>query len=185
MWRPSCHHMWRWVIVSLDFFVAKPARQFCSGWVAFPAWILITHALGYRAVNHTVMVICADRAEWSLQIWWYNNSPPYVTVNIQPHSINTGVKRDQIPLFEFLGYDLSVKCSLKYSRKGQWSNFWLYRGQIGKNAGILLAMVSKCSSCKFFKKKKENQNSCHMWNISLLCWLVVQQRLCSVTKHTT
>ena len=32
--------------------------------------------------------------------------------------------------------------------KGQRSHFWLYRGQTGKNAPILLAMASKCSSSK-------------------------------------
>ena len=31
-------------------------------------------------------------------------------------------------------------------------NFWLYRGQTGKNDLILLAMVSKCSSSKYNEK---------------------------------
>ena len=39
-----------------------------------------------------------------------------------------------------------------YWRKGQRSNFWLYRGQTGKNDPILLAMVSKCSSSKYNEK---------------------------------
>ena len=33
-------------------------------------------------------------------------------------------------------------------------NFWLYRGQTGKNDPILLAMVSKCLSSKY----NENHN---------------------------
>ena len=49
-----------------------------------------------------------------------------------------------------------------YWRKGQMLNFWVYRGQTGKNDPILLAMVSKCLSSKY------NEN--HMWDASLL-WL--------------
>ena len=43
-------------------------------------------------------------------------------------------------------YDVPFR---SYWRKGQRSNFWLYRGQTGKNAPNLLAMVSKCSSSKY------------------------------------
>ena len=42
-------------------------------------------------------------------------------------------------------YDVPFR---SYWRKDQRSNFWLYRGQTAKNAPILLAMVSKCSSGK-------------------------------------
>ena len=43
-----------------------------------------------------------------------------------------------------------------YWRKGQMLNFWLYRGQTGKNDPILLAMVSKCLSSKY----NENHMRC-------------------------
>ena len=37
---------------------------------------------GYCAVNHAITIMCADRAECSRHIRRYNNSPPYVTVNM-------------------------------------------------------------------------------------------------------
>ena len=43
-------------------------------------------------------------------------------------------------------YDVPFR---SYWRKGQRAIFWLYRGQTGKYTPILLAMVSKCSSCKY------------------------------------
>ena len=50
-------------------------------------------------------------------------------------------------------------------------NFWLYRGQTGKNDPILLAMVSKCLSSKY----SENHMRC-------LVTMVTQQRR-SVNGH--
>ena len=52
-------------------------------------------------------------------------------------------------------YDHDVVPFCSYWRKGQMLNFWLYRGQTGKNDPILLAMVSKCLSSKYNKKSYE------------------------------
>ena len=48
------------VIVPLDFFIAKSAKEV---WVAFPAWIKSRPHSGCSAVNHAVKIMCADRAE--------------------------------------------------------------------------------------------------------------------------
>ena len=70
-----------------------------------PSCVDLNHAyiIGYRAVNHWVTIICADRAEWSRQIWRYINSPPYVTVNMGQTGGQRGSKRDLIPPLKFLG----------------------------------------------------------------------------------
>ena len=41
-----------------------------------------TRRNGYRAVNHTVTIMCVDCAECLRQIRRYNDSTPYVTVNM-------------------------------------------------------------------------------------------------------
>ena len=72
---------------------------------------------GYRAVNHAVTIIRADGAEWLPK--WFPKFKSKIThpkfkskithlhtwSPIWPplHSVNTGEKRDPIPLFKFLG----------------------------------------------------------------------------------
>ena len=48
--------------------------------------------------------MCADQAEWSGQIQRYNNSPPYVTVNMADgqYGCRPIALRDPIPPFKFL-----------------------------------------------------------------------------------
>ena len=29
LWRPSCCHVWKWLILRPDYFVARPAKQIC------------------------------------------------------------------------------------------------------------------------------------------------------------
>ena len=48
---------------------------------------------------------------------------------------------------------LTIRVIIMHSKGQRW-NFWLYRGQTGKNYPILLAMVSKCSSSKYNEKSE-------------------------------
>ena len=51
--------------------------------------------------------MCAYPAKWLCQIRKYINSPSYVTANMAAaSSVNTGVKRDPIPLLNFFGPDI-------------------------------------------------------------------------------
>ena len=72
--------------------------------------------IGYRAMNHVVMIMCADRADWSCQIRRYNNLPPYVTVNMAATHINTGVKKRPNSPFKILNFIL--KYVMQYIRGG-------------------------------------------------------------------
>ena len=56
------------------FFVAKPAKQFSYVWVAFPLKTSIMHASRLLCGN--------DNVRRSRQIQRYNNSPPYLMVNM-------------------------------------------------------------------------------------------------------
>ena len=59
-WQPSCHQIWRRVIVPQDFFVTEPAKLFPLANVAFFAWTLITHTIRLFYSKHAAMAIYAD-----------------------------------------------------------------------------------------------------------------------------
>ena len=96
LWQPSYRHIWRWVIVSPEFFVAiSPPSSFVKCELPFLRGLESCKHICHRTVNHMVMIMCADCAEWWCKIWRYNNSPLYVKVNIRPppHSIKTGFRK--------------------------------------------------------------------------------------------
>ena len=108
-WQPSCHHIWRWVIVPLDFVVVKLAKQFRSTCFAFPAGTYITHSFRLPHGKHVATMSCANCAKSEGTITrlhtWPSKWPP-------PHSVNTWSKRDLIHPFKFLGFTtLCWQCS--------------------------------------------------------------------------
>ena len=56
--------------------------NFAKRELPFPRGFKSRTHIGYRALKHTATIMCADRAKLSRQIRRYNNSPPYVTVNM-------------------------------------------------------------------------------------------------------
>ena len=81
------------------FFHSRPSN-FVKSELPFPLGLKSHTHIGYRAVNHAVMIMCADHAKWLCQIQRYNNSPPYVTARwLPPHSINTGGRKRPNSLF--------------------------------------------------------------------------------------
>ena len=99
--------VWRRVIVPPDFFVAKPAIK-CK--LPLPRGLTSRKHNGYRSVNHAVTIMCADRTEYSRQIWRHNKfSPGYIRggqwqCDRRPIVLTLGSKRDPIPPFKLLGY---------------------------------------------------------------------------------
>ena len=84
------------VIVPPDFFIAiSLLSNFVKRKLPFPRGLKSRTHIRYCMVNHTVMIMCANLAEWSRQIRRYNNSPPRTWWSIWSllHSINTGVKK--------------------------------------------------------------------------------------------
>ena len=51
LWRPSCRHVWRWVIVPPDVLVTKLAKH--ERMLRFSRGLKSRTHLGYRAVKHT------------------------------------------------------------------------------------------------------------------------------------
>ena len=98
LWRLSCRHVWRWVIVPPFFFSLLSLPSKCE--LPFPRGLKSCTHNGYRVVNHAVTIMCADRAKCSRQIRRYNNSHPYVTGQYghRPIALTQGSKRDPIPL---------------------------------------------------------------------------------------
>ena len=103
MCRPSCHHVWRWVIVPPDFFVeARQASMSCISCVD------LNHA--------SIMVISGesrgnDNVRRSHQIRRYNNSPPYMMVNMIPDSP-----------FKFLDWGWMLE---RVGKDGWWEYCWV------------------------------------------------------------
>ena len=99
LWLPSCRHIWRWVIVPPDFFVAKPAKQ---AWFTFRRGPQLRTYNGYHAVNHTVRIMCkiapniCSKSEGTITCLHTQRSiwPP-------PHGVNTGVKMRPNSPFKF------------------------------------------------------------------------------------
>ena len=52
-----------WVMVTPDFFVAKPVRQYRSACVAFPTWTWTTHVFRLLRGKQAVMIRCSDHAK--------------------------------------------------------------------------------------------------------------------------
>ena len=61
-------HVWRWVIVPPEFFVAKFAKLYRLACGASVAWTSITHTLKLSRGKHAERTICADSSEWPRQI---------------------------------------------------------------------------------------------------------------------
>ena len=85
------------VIVPPHFFVAKPATKFRSACAALLTW-----------TQNQATIICTDHAEWSRQIWRYNNSPSMMTIKIAatPMALHSGQRPGS--LLTFLGYVTST-----------------------------------------------------------------------------
>ena len=121
LWRPSCHHIWRGLIVPPDFSVAKPAKQFLKCELPFPLALKSCTHIGYRTVNHAVL---NDNMRRSRQMILPNDRAKMIVPNdraksegtithlhmwrsIWPLPHSTGVKKKRlIPLFKF--FDLNT-----------------------------------------------------------------------------
>ena len=82
----------------------------------------------YRDQIQKLLRCCREPCQHATDSSCYNDSEKSIVWSIYDH--------DDVPF-------------RSYWRKGQMLNFWLYRGQTGKNDPILLAMVSKCLSSKY------------------------------------
>ena len=105
-WWPSCHRIWRWVIVPPDLFLAVASQA-----ISFSMCCLfyLNHAQIYCTVKHTAMIICANCAEWLPQIRRYNNSRPLNDHEngCHPTKLAQGLKRDTILPYKFLDLALT------------------------------------------------------------------------------
>ena len=94
MWQPSCHHVWMQVIVPLEFFIVKTAKQFPSAWVAFTHGLKSRTHIGYRTVNHAVtinvQIVPNDQAKSEGTITHLHK---WQSIWPLLHNVNTGVKK--------------------------------------------------------------------------------------------
>ena len=86
LWRPSCRNVWRWVIVPLDFFVAKSTKRE----LLFPSTLKSRTHISYGAMNHAVTIVFAGRAKSEGKITHFHT---WRSIWRPLHSVNTGVKK--------------------------------------------------------------------------------------------